>query len=59
MITTYSFQADFRNVAQRLADDQRQGVRQSEHVRRAPRSAAEERESMRFQQQDASSDRVA
>lgn len=59
MITTYSFQADMRNVAQRLAEDQRQRARQSEHVRRAVRSAAEERERMRFQQEDASSERVA
>jgi hypothetical protein len=34
-------------------------VRQSEHVRRPARSAAEERERMRFQHQDASSERVA
>lgn len=59
MITTYSFQADFRNVAQRLASDKRQRIQHAERVRRPARPAAEERERNRFDQEDASSERVA
>jgi hypothetical protein len=57
MITTYSLQADFRSVAQRLAKDQRQSWQRSEHTRRPVQ--AEERERVRSGREDASRERVA